>query len=287
MGVVAVVAYTSVFGNPVPVGAGDNPVLVGAGDIAGCSSRGDEATARMLDGISGTIFTTGDNAYESGTRANFRNCYDPTWGRYKQRTKPSPGNHEYYTAGAKGYFDYFGKAAGEPDEGYYSYDLGKWHIVVLNSMCEKVGGCGASSPMLSWLKQDLAANPNKCTLAYWHHALFSSGPHGNQTKMRAAWDALYAADADVVVNGHDHDYERFAPQDPNGGADPKRGIREFVVGTGGFSHYAFENIKPNSQARNADTYGVLRLTLNPTSYDWEFVPVAGKTFTDSGSDNCH
>jgi acid phosphatase type 7 len=262
-------------------------VLVGAGDIASCSSSGDEATAKLLDGISGTVFTIGDNAYSSGTATQFKNCYDPTWGRHKARTKPAPGNHEYLTAGASGYFGYFGVAAGDPSKGYYSYNFGDWHIVSLNSMCEKVGGCGATSPMVTWLKQDLAANPRKCTLAYFHHPLFSSGDHGNTPKMRPTWDALYAANADVVLNGHDHSYERFAPQNPSGKLDTARGIREFVVGTGGGSLRPFDDIQANSQVRNATTHGVLKLTLNPDSYAWKFVPVAGKSFTDSGSRSCH
>jgi hypothetical protein len=274
-------------GGTQPPPSGTSAVLVGAGDIASCSSTGDEATAKLLDGISGTVFTAGDNAYESGTSAEFSNCYNPSWGRHKARTKPSVGNHEYNTAGASGYFGYFGAAAGDPSKGYYSYNLGDWHVVALNSMCEKVGGCGATSPMVSWLKKDLAANPKACTIAYFHHPLFSSGPHGNQTKMRPTWDALYAANADVVVSGHDHDYERFAPQSPSGVADASRGIREFVVGTGGRSHYSFGTIKANSQVRNATTYGVLKLTLKPNSYEWNFVPVAGQTFTDSGTTSCH
>ena len=262
-------------------------VMVGAGDIAKCSVPGDEATARLLDGIPGTVFTTGDNVYESGTAAQFRDCYGPSWGRHKARTKPSPGNHEYYAAGASGYYNYFGAAAGSPSKGYYSYDRGDWHVVSLNSSCEKVGGCGATSPMVSWLKKDLAADPNRCTLAYFHHPLFSSGKHGNQTKMRPAWEALYAANADVVVNGHDHHYERFAPQRPGGALDRERGIREFVVGTGGASHSRLGTVKPNRRVRNASTYGVLKLTLNADSYSWKFVPVAGKTFTDSGTASCH
>jgi hypothetical protein len=262
-------------------------VMVGAGDIARCSSTGDEATAKLLDSISGTVFTTGDGAYNSGTTSEYNNCYGPSWGRHKARTKPSPGNHEYYTAGASGYFGYFGAAAGDPKKGYYSYNLGDWHIVALNSMCEKVGGCGATSPMVSWLKADLAANPRACTLAYFHHPLFSSGQHGDQTKMRPTWDALYAANADAVISGHDHNYERFAPQNPQGQADASRGIREFVVGTGGGSLRSFGTIQPNSQVRNATTYGVLKLTLSTNSYGWQFVPVAGKTFTDSGITSCH
>lgn len=262
-------------------------ILVGAGDIAGCSSEGDEATAALLDGIDGTVFTVGDNVYESGTDAEFEECYQPSWGRHKARTYPSPGNHEYYTANASGYFHYFGAAAGEPGEGYYSYDLGEWHVVALNGMCENVGGCEADSPMVRWLEEDLSANPKTCTLAYWHHPLFSSGYNGNQPKMKPTWDTLYAANVDVVVNGHDHSYERFAPQDPNGVADSERGIREFVVGTGGINLRPFETIEPNSEVRNADAYGVLKLTLRSTSYDWEFVPVAGETFTDSDSGECH
>ncbi len=261
--------------------------LVGAGDIATCRSTGNETTADLIDDIDGTIFTTGDNAYPDATDANIQNCYEPSWGRHKPRTYPSPGNHEYHTSGASGYFDYFGAAADDPAEGYYSYELGSWHIVSLNSMCEEAGGCGEDSPMVSWLKEDLAANPKTCTLAYFHHPLFSSGQHGNQTKMKQTWDALYAAKVDVVVNGHDHDYERFALQDPTGEADSGRGIREFVVGTGGAGLRPFETIQPNSEVRNADTHGVLKLTLNPTSYDWEFVPVSGETFTDSDSDSCH
>jgi hypothetical protein len=268
-------------------GAATRAVLVGAGDIANCSTTTDEATVKLLDGIGGTVFTVGDNAYGSGTDAQFKNCYDPTWGRHKARTKPSVGNHEYYTAGASGYFNYFGAAAGDPKKGYYSYDRGDWHIISLNSMCEKVGGCGSTSPMVSWLKHDLSANPNKCTLAYWHHPLFSSGQHGNATKMKPSYQVLYNNRADVVVNGHDHSYERFAPQRPDGTLDTARGIREFVVGTGGTSLRPFSNIKPNSQVRNASTHGVLKLTLHSTSYEWTFVPVVGKTFIDSGSKSCH
>lgn len=265
-----------------------DPVLVGAGDISRCDTDNDEATAKLLDGIAGTVFTVGDNAYTSGTDAEFKNCYDPTWGRHKARTKPSVGNHEYNVAGASGYFNYFGTTAGDPTKGYYSYNVGAWHVVVLNSMCEKVGGCNTESPMVRWLKNDLAANSaKKCTLAYWHHPLFSSGEHGNSTKMRPSWQALYAANADLVINGHDHDYERFAPQRPSGAADSARGIREFVVGTGGTTLRPFGTIKPNSQVRNANTHGVLKLTLHATSYDWNFVPVAGKTFTDSGRTSCH
>lgn len=267
--------------------AAASPVLVGAGDIARCAGRGDEATARLLDRIPGTVFTTGDNVYQSGTATEFRRCYGPSWGRHKGRTKPVPGNHEYETAGAAGYFGYFGAAAGSRSRGYYSYDRGRWHVIALNSMCERVGGCGWTSPMVSWLKRDLAANRTRCTLAYFHHPLFSSGEHGNQPKMRPSWAALYSANADVVVSGHDHDYERFAPQRFDGTADARRGIRQFVVGTGGGELRPFESVKRNSRVRNASTYGVLKLTLNPGGYSWRFVPVAGKSFTDSGTASCH
>jgi acid phosphatase type 7 len=262
-------------------------VLVGAGDISDCSGPGDEATAKLLGQIRGTVYTLGDNAYESGTPTEFNNCYDPTWGRYKGRTRPSVGNHDYYTADASGYFDYFGSAAGDPKKGYYSYDLGEWHVVSLNSNCEYVGGCGKSSPMVSWLKQDLASHPKPCTLAYWHDPLFSSGYHGSDPKMKPSWDALYAANAEVVLNGHDHDYERFAPQSPSGAADSARGIREFVVGTGGRELRPFGTIMAHSEVHNAHTFGVLKLRLHPKSYEWKFVAVAGKTFSDSGSDQCH
>ncbi len=271
---------------PAPTG---DPVMVGAGDIASCQSSGDEATAKLIERMpNATVFTLGDDVYEDGTPAEFADCYDPSWGRFKARTMPSVGNHEYQTAGASGYYDYFGSAAGDPGKGYYSYDLGGWHVVSLNSMCGKVGGCGASSPMVRWLKTDLADHPTSCTLAYFHHPLFSSGSeHGNDPRMRPSWKALYAAGAEVVLNGHGHHYERFAPQTPDGEADPSQGIREFVVGTGGNSLHAFLPPKPNSQVRDVDTYGVIKLTLHPDSYEWRFVPVAGKTFTDSGTDQCH
>jgi hypothetical protein len=266
-----------------------DPVLVGAGDISICSNDNDEATAALLDGIEGTVFTLGDNVYDTGTASQFTNCYDPTWGRHKSRTRPSPGNHVYYTANATGYFNYFGSAAGDPTKGYYSYNLGFWHIVVINSndSCNIIS-CAAGSAQEQWLRVDLAGSGAACTLAYWHHPRFSSGnSHGNNPAMQAIWQALYDFGADVVLTGHEHNYERFARQDAAGAADPAHGIREFVVGTGGKSHYGFGVPKPNSEVRNGDTYGVLKLTLHPTSYDWEFVPIAGQTFTDSGSESCH
>ena len=262
------------------VQSGD-PVFVGAGDIANCNRSEDEATAKLLDNITGTVFTVGDNAYPDGTLTQFNNCYAPTWGRHKSRTKPSPGNHDYHVSGAAGYFDYFGAAGGDRSKGYYSYNLGAWHIISLNSEISQSAG----SAQEQWLRADLAANPKTCTLAYWHKPRFSSGQHGNIAGSQALWQALYDHGADVVLNGHDHTYERFAPQNPNGQADSK-GIREFVVGTGGAGLYSFTSNQPNSQVRNNTTHGVLKLTLHSTSYDWQFIPIAGQNFTDSGSANC-
>src|SRR5215469_9149252 len=266
-----------------------DPVLVGAGDIADCLDlAGAEATAKLLDAIPGEVFTVGDNAYDSGTAAQFKNCYGPTWGRFKNRTHPSPGNHEFHSGGATPYFDYFGKNAGNPTRGYYSYELGAWHVIALNSECLQVGGCNAGSAQEKWLREDLQTHTAACTAAYWHKPLFSSGSrHGNDLEVKAFWEDLYAAHADLVLNGHDHDYERFAPEDPNGRADAARGIREFVVGTGGKSHRPFGSPLPTSEMRNADTFGVLKLTLHAQGYDWEFVPEAGKSFRDWGSGSCH
>lgn len=267
----------------------EDVVLVGAGDIADCADlSGAEATAKLLDSIPGEVFTVGDNAYESGTAEQFRNCYGPTWGRHKNRTHPSPGNHEFHSGGATPYFDYFGKNAGDPARGYYSYELGAWHVIVLNSECDQVGGCNAGSAQEKWLHGDLQTHPAACTLAYWHKPLFSSGgKHGNDPEVKAFWQDLYAAHADLVLNGHDHDYERFGPQDPDGNADATRGIREFVVGTGGKNHRPFGKPLPASEVRNADTFGVLKLTLHARGYNWEFIPEAGKSFRDSGSGACH
>ncbi|MFN8454764.1 MAG: metallophosphoesterase [Anaerolineae bacterium] len=266
-----------------------DPVFVGAGDITNCSRTQDEATAQLLDGIAGTVFTLGDNTYPDGTPAQFNDCYGPSWGRHKTRTKPAPGNHDYHTPGAAGYYSYFGAAASPLEtnctsncKGYYSYDLGAWHIIVLNSEIAHEAG----SAQEQWLRADLAAHQNVCTLAYWHKPRFSSGLHGNNSGVQSLWQALYEYKADLVLNGHDHTYERFAPQNPSGQADPTRGIREFVVGTGGAGFYDFPIIRPNSEVRNNTTNGVLKLTLHPTSYDWEFIPVAGQTFTDSGAGNC-
>ena len=267
--------------------ASEDPVLVGAGDIASCSASGDSATAALIDRIPGTVFTAGDAAYPSGTTAQFANCYDPTWGRFKWRTRPVPGNHEYVSSGAAPYFAYFGSAAGTAGQGWYAYDLGTWRIYGLNSNCAPVGGCGPGSAQEAWLRADLAANPRACVAAVWHHPLFSSGAHGGTASVRPLWAALYEAGADVVINGHEHDYERFAPQRPDGTADAGSGIRAFVIGTGGAELRPFSTVRANSQVRKAGVLGILKLELMATGYAWRFVPVSGKTWTDGGSATCH
>jgi len=268
--------------------------LIGAGDIASCKNlSGARATAQLLEKSPGTIFALGDLAYEKGTLADFQNCYDPTWGRLKARTRPALGNHEYALRGpATGYFQYWGAQAGPSGKGYYSYDLGSWHIVVLNTNCASpgVGGCNAGSPQEIWLRQDLAAHPNACIIAYGHHPLFSSGllrSHAIHPELKPLWQDLYAAHADLVLVGHEHSYERFAPQDPEGHADPQSGIREIVVGTGGRSLEWLGLAQPNSEVRDSSSYGVLKLTLTQGHYTWEFLPVPGATFHDSGEANCH
>ena len=264
------------------VSAANDPVMIGAGDISECDSNGAAATAHLLEGIDGTIFTLGDHVYRDGTTEQFRSCYAPTWGRYKARTRPVPGNHDYHTDNGAPYYAYFGESAGEPGKGYYSYDRGAWHLVALNSNIAAETG----SPQERWLRDDLAAHKTSCTLAYWHVPVFSSGRHGDDAHMKDLWRVLYAFGADVVVNGHDHNYERFAPQDPDGKADATRGIREFIVGTGGARLRPIKGQQANSEVRDGATWGVLKLTLRPTSYDWEFLPVAGGTFRDAGSTAC-
>ncbi len=270
-------------------GSGD-PVLVGAGDICITSSISNaNATAALITARpNAVVFTAGDNSNETGTTANYTNCVDKSWGAFKSRIHPVPGNHDYMTSGAGPYYSYFGSAAGTAGKGYYSYNLANnWHVVALNALCSEVGGCGTGSPEEVWLKADLAANPGKHIIAIWHIPSFSSGSaHGNNTSYRAWWDDLYAAHADIVINGHDHDYERFALQSPSGAADPN-GIREFVSGTGGAGQRPFGTIRANSEVRSTGTFGVLQLTLHANSYSWAFVPVAGKTFTDSGTQATH
>ena len=267
--------------------------LVGAGDIATCEHlESAAATAKLIEGIPGTVFAAGDLAYEKGSAAEFKNCYGPAWGLFKDRTKPALGNHEYGTRDATGYFEYWGTQAGPAGKGYYSYDLGDWHIVVLNTNCnaKKMGGCHKGSPQETWLREDLAKHPHACILAYGHHPLFSSGvfkSHALHPALRPLWEDLYAAHADLVLAGHEHSYERFAPQDPNGRPNPANGIREIVVGTGGRSHVPLGVPTPNSEVREWKTYGVLKLTLARAKYHWEFIPVEGQTFHDSGDGVCY
>jgi hypothetical protein len=256
-------------------------VFVGAGDIAKCGSNlGDDRTAELLDGIEGTVFALGDNVYHEATAEAYADCYGPTWGRHKSRTYPALGNHEYNSPGAAPYFAYWGSRAGPAGKGYYSYDLGEWHIIVLNS--DRL-----IDEQIPWLAADLAANPAKCTLAYWHHAYFTSGKHRERTEMRPLVELLYEAGADVILTAHNHNYERFKPQTPSSVVDAERGIRGFVVGTGGAGRpYDFTDIKPNSEVRSK-AHGVLKMELFADRYTWEFVPVAGETFTDRGEGSCH
>jgi hypothetical protein len=274
-------------------GAEGTFVLVGAGDIASCENpEGAAATAKLIEQIPGTVFAAGDLAYEKGSAEEFKNCYDPAWGRFKDRTKPTLGNHEYADPTASAYFQYWGAQAGPRGKGYYSYELGDWHIVAMNTNCyaKDLGGCGAGSPQETWLKEDLAKRPGACILAYGHHALFSSGvfkKHAVHPELKQLWEDLYAAHADVVLAGHEHSYERFALQDPEGKSDPVNGIREIVVGTGGRSHDLLGFATVNSEVREWDTFGVLKLTLSPGKYAWEFIPEEGKNFHDVGSGACH
>jgi hypothetical protein len=258
----------------------------GTGTATACRQ---EYTSNLLVGAGyAAVLPLGDNQYNSGALSEYRQVYDPTWGRVKAISYPVPGNHDYGTSGAAGYFDYFGSAAGERGKGYYSFDVGTWHLIALNSNCTRVsGGCGAGSPQEQWLRADLAAHANRCTLAFSHHARWSSGHDGSNTFMDALWRALYDANAEILLSGHSHDYERFAPQNAAGELDNARGIRQFVVGTGGAFFTGIGSLIANSEARQNHTYGVLRLTLHPTSFDWEFVPEAGKTFSDRGSTACH
>ncbi len=257
--------------------------LVGAGDIGACDLAGARETGLLLDRLAGTVFTMGDNAYPNGTAGQFAQCYDPFWGRQRSRTRPTPGNHDYRVPGAAAYFDYFGAAAGERGRGWYAFDLGGWRVYALNSNVAEAAG----SEQERWLRTDLAMHPRRCVLAYWHHARFSSGPHGSATRSAALFQALYDAGADVVVVGHDHDYERFAPQSPSGAADPARGITEFVVGSGGGELYRFGTPQPNSAFRYSEDWGVLDLTLVPRGYAWRFLGAKAGAVVDSGTGACH
>lgn len=270
---------------PPPVLIQSTGILIGAGDIAVCGSQGTEGTAALLDLLDGTIFTAGDNAYFQGTAAQYQNCYDPTWGRHKGRTRPAPGNHEYETAGARAYFDYFGPSAGPPGVGYYSFEVGPWHVVSMNSNVP----AGEGSAQLQWLRDDLARTDARCVAAIWHHPLFSSGQNGPQPMMREVWRVLRDLGADVVISGHDHMYERFGRQDETGRATSS-GLRSFVVGTGGAGfHTSFGGPHESAvETRVVDTHGVLELTLAEGGYRWRFVAVDGTVPPGaSGSAACH
>jgi hypothetical protein len=287
-----------------------DPVIAAAGDIA-C----DPSSSSFRDGIGGStychqkftadllvnahlaaVLALGDTQYYCGGYDAYMSAYNLSWGRLKSITHPAVGNHEYLTyggtgctpenTGAAGYFKYFGGAAGTPGKGYYSFNIGKWHLIALNSNCASVAGCAASSPQGQWLQSDLLAHKNKCILAFWHIPLFSSGGR-DARNTQALWQLLYNSNADLILGAHDHIYERFAPMSPDGQFDPARGIRSFIVGTGGASHTTIGAVAPFSEVRSASTFGVLMLTLHSNSYDWRFVPEAGKSFTDSGSNTCH
>ena len=268
--------------SPGPGPSGPPAVLAGAGDIGLCGSPAVAETAQLLDRITGIVFTAGDNAYPNGTAADFRDCYDPHWGRHRERTRPAPGNHDYESPGATPYFAYFGDNAGPAGLGYYSYVAGPWLVISLNS--EVLAGLG--SPQQQWLRTQLTTSRARCTMAYWHKPLFTSGPNGPNPHMREIWRTLYDFDVDLVITAHDHLYERFAPQDPDGRADPTRGIRQITVGTGGGPLHSPITTAPNREVIGIG-YGVLKLTLADGGYQWEFVPVPENPFTDTGIGLCH
>jgi hypothetical protein len=277
-----------------------DPVLLAAGDAVACVLRSDVRVAALVARIPGTIALLGDTSQDVGAAAEFEHCYSRSWGRFKSRTRPVPGDHDYLTPGAAGFFGYFGERAGPPGRGYYSYDLGTWHMVALNSNCDHVGGCERTSPQEEWLRADLAANPRLCTLAYWHHPRFSSGPAGDYARTGDLWRTLYEYGADVVLAGSHHAYERFAPLDPAGRRDDARGIRSFVAGTGGGGLHEGFSRPPHdaSDARIGGTYGVVRLILRPGRYEWRFLPAErpdaprfpvrpSDVPADDGRDTCH
>ena len=264
----------------------DGVTLVGAGDIATCVGTADSATASLVESIPGIVFTAGDNVYPDGSRASFLDCYKPTWGAFKDRTRSTIGNHEIYRhPGARPYYRYFGRKAGKSGRGYYRYDAGAWRVYSLTSECRPSSSCYAAQ--YAWLSNDLEANPHQCVMAIWHRPLFSTGPHGSSARMQPLFQLLYDHGAEMVINGHDHMYERYVPLDAEGNPDPLNGIREFVVGTGGAELYPFKTDSPLIEVRDNSTFGVLRLDLSPGSYNWQFIPVAGSSFTDSGSGTCH
>jgi len=280
-------------------GPKDDPVVVAAGDIA-CDpahaafngGKGtdiecrQQATADLVSDIDpDAVLALGDLQYEVAKLAEFKASYDKSWGRFKDITYPAPGNHEYGTGVAPGYYDYFGKKAGDRDKGYYSADIGRWHLVALNSNCHLVGGCRRGSPMERWLRADLARNRSRCTVAIWHHPRWSSGLHGSAEKVDGLWRTLVSAKVDLLLTGHDHDYERFAPLDAEG-RPAATGVRQFVVGTGGRNLYFFGLPQRGSERKQSQAFGVLKLTLHDDGYSWEFVAVPGEDFTDSGTGRC-
>jgi len=272
-------------------GAAGGIVMVGAGDIAACDSEGDEATAALIDEVlaeaeEAVVFTAGDNAYDEGSAANFADCYDPSWGRHKAITRPVPGAREYRTPGASGYFEYFGEAAGVAGEGWYSFDLGSWHVIALNSNCDALGGCGLDSPQGRWLQQDVEEINAACTMAFWHDPTFSSTVDGGHPDLLEFYGFLHESDVEIVVNGDDHFYERFVPQDQFN-QEFDEGLRQFTVGTGGRSLSQFGLPAPHSAVRFNEAFGVLVITLNPNGYQWEFRTVEGSPFSDRGFDTCH
>lgn len=304
--------------SPQSAPAGEDPAIAAAGDIA-CDPANDSFNNGMggrsacrqlavsdllLDPGIDHVLALGDLQYHCGSKVAFQESYDKSWGRVKDRTLPVAGNHEYIAAnddpaeggrtgcdaaneGAAGYFDYFGAAAGDRSQGWYSVDVGAWHLVALNSNCKPAGGCGPDSRQVDWLRRDLATHPAACTLAFWHHPRFSSGDHGSDEDYSAWWQVLYEQGVDVVLNGHEHIYERFAKQTPDGTPDAGHGIRQFTVGTGGANLTEITSVLPTSEIREQHTFGVLRMALHPTSYSWEFLPERGDTFTDWGSQDCH
>lgn len=269
-----------------------DPIILAAGDIGDCTRTSDDATGQTLDGLPGIVMPLGDNAYLNGTIDEYNNCYAPNWGRQKARTKPVAGNHDYNTPGAPGYFGYFGAAAGDPAKGYYSFTAGDWFVLVINTGTDKPVNYEAGSAQEQWIRSELAAHNQQCTLAVWHHPRFSTtlGRDPIRPEVTAIWNALYQYGVDLVLNGHDHSYQRFAPQKPDGTLDNAFGIRQIVVGTGGGEGlYEFAPIPPGSnlEVRNNDTWGVLKVTLKATGYNWQFIRSAGGSFTDSGSGTCH
>ena len=285
-GTVRVVAAGDIVCDPTgPPDLEEGPVL---GPTCGQAATSQLALSLRPD----AVLPLGDNVYSNGTLARYRRWYQPTWGRLDPISHPVPGNHEYITSAesvdAAGYFAYFRARAHDVHKGWYSFDLGRWHLIALNGGCPPAGSCGPGSPQERWLRADLAAHAaSSCVLAYWHEPRFSSGWHGDDKRFAAFWDDLYRAGAEIVLNGHDHDYERFAPQAPDGRSDPARGIREFVVGTGGANLRRFRSVQPNSEVRDNARLGVLLLELQPNGYSWHFAPAPGGSFRDSGSGTCH